>query len=133
MSGYASTPTLQNIGERLDLRIRQGATFGPFRVEMKNPDNSPVDLTGKTIRGQIRRSGLSGVLIVAFTVTMLNAVGGIFEFGLTDEQTATLFQPGENFLDSDSAYTWDMEIESANGQVTALYYGTVRSLREVTR
>ncbi len=57
--------TLGYIGERLDLLIRQGATFGPFDVTLANPDKTPVDLTGATVRAllvQLRR------LFVQFTL-----------------------------------------------------------------
>lgn len=43
-------------GERLDLIARQGATLGPFVVTLTNPDNSPVNITGCTIRGLVRKS-----------------------------------------------------------------------------
>ena len=42
--------TLGYIGERLDLLIRQGATFGPFDVTLANPDKTPVNLTGATVQ-----------------------------------------------------------------------------------
>ena len=47
-----------NTGSRLDLRIRQGGTF-EFSIQAKNPDGSPLNLTGATLSAQIRRTGLA--------------------------------------------------------------------------
>lgn len=50
--------TLGNIGEEMDLLIRQGGTFGPHVFTMKNPDGSAFDLTGMVLRGSIRKDPL---------------------------------------------------------------------------
>lgn len=50
--------TLGYIGEKLDLLVRQGATLGPFAVTLTNPDNTPVNLTGATLRAHLRKKAL---------------------------------------------------------------------------
>jgi len=128
----ATVPTLGYIGEKLNLLIRQGATLGPHVVTARNPDTTPVNLTGATIRGQIRKTALNPVITIALTVTMTDAVNGVFEFGLTDEQTAALVA-GETQGDPASKYVWDMEMEDSVGRVLPLFYGDVAIFREVTR
>lgn len=126
-----ATPRIGNLGSKLNLDIRQGGTFS-VGVTLTNPDNTPVDLTGATVRGQIRKTALDTVVAAAFTVTITNAPGGAFTFGLTDEITAALVA-GEQPTEDASLYVWDMELEDALGQVLPLYYGSVTVLREVTR
>lgn len=133
-----TTPTIGYFGERMDLRIRQGATFGPIQATMRDPVvlpatiGTPVDLTGCTIRGQIRRKALDVAIIASFTVTITNAVNGQYEFGLSSTTTAGI-TAGETLDSSTSKYVWDLELVDATGRITPLYYGAVTVLREVTR
>lgn len=124
--------TLGDIGERINLLIRQGATFGPHRVTLTSPDGSPVDLVGSVVRGQMRvRAGATGAPLADFAVAMIDAAGGIFEFGLSATVTAQLpaAAPG-----SDRAVArWDMELEDAAGRVIPLFWGEASVVKEVTR
>lgn len=124
--------TLGYIGERLDLLIRQGATFGPFDVTLANPDKTPVDLTGATMRAHVRRKALDANVVIALQVGVMQPTLGHFQFGLSDEVTATI-AAGESVKDPASHYVWDMEMEDSLGRVIPLYYGDVKVFREVTR
>lgn len=124
--------TLGNIGEKLDLLVKQGATLGPFEVTLQNPDATPMDLTGVVIRGHIRKKALDTALTATLTVTVKDAPNGVFEFGLSDEITAAI-PAGETVKDVASQYVWDMELQDALGQVIPLYYGDCKVFREVTR
>lgn len=126
-----ATQSIGSFGSKLNLNIRQGATFSAT-VTALNPDETPVNLTGATVRGQIRRKALDVTVVATFTVTITDAVNGEFEFGLTDETTAAI-TAGEQPTEEDSLYVWDMELEDTLGRVTALFYGGVTVLREVTR
>jgi len=119
-------------GERMKLLIRQGATLGPFFATMVNPNATRVNLTGCTIRGQIRKTALNTVIVETLNVTITNAVQGEYNFGLTDEETA-LIPAGETIKDEESIYQWDLELQDAAGAVIPLYYGECIVLREVTR
>lgn len=115
----------------MDLLIRQGATFGPHILTMKNPDNSTVDLTGMTFRGSIRRDVKSTTKYdLVFEIT--DAVGGVVKISMTGAATA-LIPAGPTLTHQDSKYVWDAEVEDSLGGVTALYYGKVSVFREITR
>lgn len=129
---YTSIPTIGFFGERLDLRIRQGATLGSFLAQMLNPNGSPVDLTGCTIRGQIRKTGLANSITAAIECTITDPLDGRYEFGLPDEIT-TGIPAGESITDDESQYVWDLELEDSIGRVIPLYHGSVNVLREATR
>lgn len=127
----ATTPSIGTYGENLDLRVKQGSTFGAT-VIVTNPDGTVMDLTACTVRGQIRRKALDTALIVAFTCAVTDAEAGTFTFGLTDEQTADI-DAGETTAKPDSNYVYDIEVEDSVGGVTPLLYGKVVVFREVTR
>lgn len=122
--------TLGNIGEEMNLLIRQGATFGPFPGSLKNPDGSPVDLTGKTLAGSIRKTPASATSYpVSFTI--IDPLLGTFEVVISEEITTTI-PTGPALNHPDSKYVWDAEMSDAGG-VIPLYWGTVSVFREVTR
>lgn len=125
--------TIGSIGQELNLLIRQGGTFGPCEVTLTNPDGSAVDLTGSTLRAQLRQKALdSGTPVATFTITVTDATGGVFTFGLSDEITAGI-ACGETRDRPESRYQWDLELEDLQGRVTPLLYGMVTVWREVTR
>lgn len=124
--------TIGTIGFELNLLIKQGSTFGPHQVTVRNPDNTPVDLTGATIRAQMRRKALDTALVAQFDITYVNRPSGIVTFGLTDEVTMAIVT-AEILRDKNSKFVWDMELEDSIGRVIPLMYGEVSVFREVTR
>lgn len=127
-----SIPAIGSFGKQLDLNIRQGATFGPVEITLTNPDDSAVNLTGSTVRGQIRKRALDTELVCAFDVSITNATGGVVALTLTDEVTAAILT-AENPASADSRFVYDVELLDSAGRVLPLLYGAVTVLREVTR
>lgn len=128
-----ATPVLGHAGEQLDLFIRQGATFGPHQLTLSNPDGSAVNLTGATVRGQLRRRALTaGAPLATLTVTVISAAAGVLEFGLSAAQTGAL-SAGESVASAESRAVWDLELQDSLGGVTPIYFGNVTIFREVTR
>lgn len=126
-------PIVGDFGQRIDLQIRQGATFGPVIVIVENPDTTPVNLTGATIKAQLRKNALDTVVIADFVCPLVDATAGKFSYGLNAAITAAIIT-GESPNDSLSQFTWDLEIHWADMvTVTPIYYGDVIVLREVTR
>ncbi len=125
------TNVIGSIGERLDLLIRQGGTFGKFNVVLQNPDGSFVDLTGSVIRAKLKKNALDAPTVYDFNISMVDPVNGEFEFWLTDEQTAAL-PAGDSINSPQSKYVWDLEIEDVQGAVLPVYYGNAKVFREVT-
>lgn len=119
-----------NTGERLNLVIKQGSTFGPYTFTIKNPDNTPVDLTDIEIRGSIRKYHFSDTAI-NFDIVKTDAVNGVFELKLSSEITKNM-QAGSNPESAQSRYYYDIELDST-GQVVPFIYGDVNVLREITK
>lgn len=124
--------TIGSIGKQQDLLIRQGATFGPVEVFLANPDGSAVDMTGSTIRAQMRRKALDDTVAAEFEATIVNSETVSFVYGMSAANTASI-PAGESRGDRKSQYVWDLEWEDALGRVTPLFYGAVTVFREVTR
>lgn len=121
------------IGEKLDLVIRQGATLGPFPATMTYADGvTPYDLTGATIRGQIRKRALDTEVVENIQVDINAPSEGQYKFGL-DAATTGGMTAGESMGDAASKYVWDLELELADGTIIPLYYGNVAVFRETTR
>lgn len=127
-------PQIGTKGTELDLLIRQGATFGPVTSTLKNPDQSPVDLTGCIIRAQIKKTPnsptSSGIVV---DVNIDNPTSGTFIWGLTADQTASFGADPTSETAPSSVYVWDMELQDASGRILPLLYGNVNVFREVTK
>ena len=127
-------PQIGTKGSELDLLIRQGATFGPIVSTIKNPNGTAMNLTGATLRAQIRKTPTSSLVDGAtgdFTIT--DAVNGLFEWGFSAETTTLLAADSESELAAASSYVWDMELEDSLGRVIPLMFGKVNVFREVTK
>lgn len=53
-------------------------------------DGAPVDLTGYTLEGSIRRYHTDAAAAAQFAIAVQNAAQGLFELSLTDAETAAL-------------------------------------------
>lgn len=133
----STAPSIGDTGARLDLVIRQGATFGPHCLQLFNPDNAPlnpgqpVDLTGCTLRAQLRRTAL-GQLLATFECTIVDAVQGRVDLQL-DAATTAAITCGESPRDPLSRAVWDLELHDSLSRVIPLAWGTVSLFREATR
>lgn len=91
-------------------------------VTITNDGTTPVDITGRTYRAQVRKTK-DATAYVAFDCAVTNAAGGVV--------TCTLSAGNSSNLDAGISY-WDFE--EANGAVvTTILAGTVKVLADVTR
>ncbi len=106
----------------LDLTINQGATF-KRDVTIADADNTPVNISGNTFRGQIRRRASSEDILATFTCTITDPLLGKLSIDLTDAQTSAI-----------PAGHWVYDIEWVNGSdVARLLEGGAITTAEVTR
>lgn len=107
--------------------LEQGATFN-LVVTWRNPDQTPIDLTGYTAKMQVRPSKGSADVIATFstddaTIVLGGSLGTVM-FDVDAADTALL--PA-------GVYVYDLEMKSSGGQVTRLLEGTFTIDAEVTR
>ena len=127
-----ATTNTSLLGDRWDLQIKQGSSFGPFTTTLVNPNGTPVDLTGCTVRGSIRKTRLSTTVTAALTVTSDYDATGVFVFSLTPTETAAI-EAGESLNSAASQYVWDLELLDSANRVTSIAWGAIQVLAEVTR
>lgn len=105
-----------------NLTITRGDTESLVLIMTSN-GTTPIDITGRTYRAQIREQKDSGTIDASFTCTVTNGALGEVTCSLTAIQTATL---------SVGLHYWDLE-ETNNGIVSTIVAGTVTVLADVTR
>lgn len=126
-------PEIGSKGERLDLLIRQGGTFGPVFATLLKADGSPENLTGCTFIAEIRKTS-DAVTAVASAVFVITApLAGQFNYVFLESETMNIPCDPEGEDSPDSQYVWDMEMHYPSGRVRPLLYGNVRVFREVSK
>lgn len=114
--------TISQIGERLDLEVRQGVTLGPYRHTLVNPDESPLDFTGAIVRGTIRKTPTEyGVPLAELVVVFPgDRTLGYYDFSIPSAITEALpVEPGQ----ASASYYWDSEMVDSLGRVIPFFYG----------
>lgn len=113
------------MARRFDLRINQGETWR-CEIPVRNADGTAKDLTGATVRGQIRVAHSSGAALHTWALIEDNldlAAGQI-----------TLHVPAVVSTDWSWVYgLWDLEMTDIFGTTTRLVEGVVWVSPEITR
>ena len=129
--------TISALGDEIEWRIKQGATFdaGEYELVTENVDGSttPLNITGCTVRCEIRKKGLDvGSPIATATTPLLNAAAG--KYGITLSKAQTLAIPaGELITDKASAYTFDVFLDWPSGITWELLHGNAFVFRRTTK
>jgi hypothetical protein len=115
-------PQIGFIGRELDLAIRAGSDFGPHYLYVRNPDLTPVNLTGMTFEGQIRRSPAQGGTLVAnVTFEVVDALTGKLKFFIPAATTDTM--PALGSAPGIGKYQWMSRMRDALSRPTPMFYG----------
>ena len=92
-------------------------------VTMASSGGTPIDITGRTYRAQIRTTKDSSIIDASFTCAVTNAVLGEVTCTILPATTATL---------AVGTHYWDFE-ETDGGVVSTILAGSVNVLADVTR
>lgn len=106
-----------------DLLLEQGSTYEQT-ITLRHIDQNPIDLTGWTLAGEIRRSHRSDAVILVFTVDIPSPETGQSIFSLTPAQTRSLAVSGG---------VYDIEATNPSGKTFRILQGKVTVTPEVTR
>lgn len=110
-----------------DILCEQGATFS-LVLTWRNPDGTPIDITGYSAKMQVRASKADATAILTLDTT----TGGITLGGDMGTVTLTASATATNSLTS-GAYVYDLELTSATNNVTRLIEGAFTVSGQVTR
>ena len=105
-----------------DLTITRGDTE-TLVVTITEDGSTPVPITGRTYRAQIRSQQNSTTIKASFVCTVTSGAAGEVTCVLSATSSAAL---------SAGLYFWDLE-ENASGVVSTILAGTVTVLADVTR
>jgi hypothetical protein len=111
-----------------NLTIEQGATFRRV-ITWKNSSGTAINLTGFSARMQVRERVDDADVILELSTSngriTLGGSAGTITIVAQDEVTTTLPEIKKG--------VYDLELESAGGEVTRLLRGGVEIIRQVTR
>lgn len=127
-----TTVNLDPDGINLNATFKQGSTFKKINLVWKTGEEGeeqlPVDLTGHTARMQIRWAAAAcGEPLLSLTDEdgiELGGEEGSIKVTITAEQSAAL--PAGKLV-------YDLEVVSPSGEVTAIAWGTLNVLGNVTK
>jgi hypothetical protein len=104
-----------------NITIEKRASFS-FETTFTQTDGSALDLTNRTLSGEIRRN-FDNALEATFTIDKTNETGGIATISLTKAQTTAL---------TDNACTYDLFADHTNGTSLKLLTGSVTIVKNIT-
>jgi hypothetical protein len=105
-----------------NLTVDQGSSF-ESTIDITDSENNPVNLTGYTFRGQIRKTYAS-TTSVSFTIASSTPTGGSINLVLSATQTSGI---------KAGRYLYDVEIISSTNIVTRVIEGQIEVTPRVTR
>lgn len=109
---------------KLDIEIEQGASFSRL-ITITDADNNPVDISGDTFAGQVRKHPKQDIIEGAFTFQFYtDGTDGKVAIRM-DNETTTAMTYGRN--------VYDIEWTKSSGTVIRLLEGTATVTPEVTR
>ena len=107
-----------------DLEIEQGSDFS-ISFTFQQEDGTPINFTGYSIRGQIRKSVQSSAPSLTLTAVITDPTKGVIVLSLTNTQTKSV-KAGE--------YVYDVEIYTgSDASVYRIISGQVFVTAEITR
>jgi len=107
----------------LDLELEQGATAS-YQFTLKHKTLQPFDLSGCTIRSQIKASIGDSLPLASFVGTIVDQYAGIFLLTLTKAESSK--------LNVKRAF-WDAFLDTPDNQALKLFAGTVMIALKVTK
>lgn len=104
-----------------NITIEKRSTFS-FVTTFTQADNSALDLTNRTLKGEIRRN-FDNILESTFAIEKTNATGGIAKISLTKAQTTAL---------TENDCTYDVFADHTDGTSLKLLTGSVTIVKNIT-
>ena len=111
------------------MHVKQGSTLS-YRLEFKS-NNLPVDMSGITFSGQIRKTALSSTVQASWSFDTTDASQGVIIATLSGTDTAGL-TTGESINNENSQFWYDMRYTASSEHVYFLE-GPLTLIRRVTR
>ena len=122
---------LGNRGQRQDLLIVVGATFGPRPVSLISR-GTPIDATGCSLHAQARRNPRDAEPLFSFDCVLVDPTARPqFLLGLPASASAGV-ETGVDSRDPHSHAWWNMVLRDSTARIIPLAWGTVTLVRDAT-
>lgn len=108
----------------VELYIDQGTTFNNVINLTDDITNTPINVAGYIVRGQLRRSYYSSNPSANLTCTITDAANGEITLSMTDTQTSQI---------KAGRYLFDLETKDTNNVVSRVLEGIITVTPEITR
>ena len=118
-----------------DITVYQGATF-QIQLEIKNSLGVPLNLTGYTFRGQIRRTVSFSAIEASFTFTIADQItdtGKVTCVISATDTAAIVVDTSSTFQRKTTKMAYDIESEDGSGFVTRWLQGVADIVPEATK
>jgi len=120
----------------LNITIEQGATF-TRTLTVKDSGGDEIDITGWTLRGQVRANQFTTDILASFTGTVdpdqvTNKGMAALTISATDTAAIASAKSLRPTL-KNSTFIYDVEVEKPGGEVVRLLQGQVTFVPEITR
>jgi hypothetical protein len=118
-----------------NITVYQGATF-KIRLNIKNSQGIPLDLTGHIFAGQIRRTVSSSSVEAAFSFTLLDQITnpGEVDCIISDTDTAAIVVDASTSAERKiTKMCYDIESENSSGETVRWMQGLADVVPEATK
>lgn len=119
---------------KLNLYVEQGASFKKV-LKFSDSTGTAIDLTGKTYKGQIRKTTGAATAVADFAFTILDQVtnAGELEMKLTNIQTSAIpVTASKDAKRTNQFFAYDVECTNPDTTVERVLEGTVEVSPEAT-
>ncbi len=118
---------------KYNMEISQGSDF-KLSLTIKDSTGTPVDITGHTFRGQIRKTASDAITQAIFSFNITDAVNGMVDVKLAAaDSSAISLSRSKNASRTITTMTYDIESEDGSGNVVRWLEGLVKFSPEVTK
>jgi hypothetical protein len=107
----------------IELLVNQGATF-QYNLDLKNKDQSPLNVTGATFSGQIRKSYYSTTATADLNITVANTTNGNVVISMSSATTSAI---------KAGRYVYDVKMLDNANTTTRILEGIVTVTPQVTK
>ena len=117
-----------------DILVEQGATF-LLTITIKDTSGNPINLTGQTFRGKIKKSFADTIAQATFTCTLANQITdtGKVSISLTATDTAAIVLNTQGTARVLTTMAYDIESQDGSGIVKRWLQGLAKISPEITK
>lgn len=108
-----------------NLDIKQGASF-LAQASILNEDETPIDISGKTFKGQVRKTYDSKEIEWEFEFDIVDGPNGILNISLPP----TFYTKKMTTI---SKFVYDIEMTNSPNNITSIARGVINLIPEVTK